>query len=83
MNSATKPLDLPSLTTDLLNCSNLKIDNTFSSTWKNMRFNTMLRQSKFSKRSGIPASDLVYLLMIWVWLKVDSMTWSNGLEQLS
>ena len=73
MNSATKPLGLPSLTTDLLNCSNLKIDNTFSSTWKNMRFNTMLRQSKFSKRSGIPASDLVYLLMIWVWLKVDSI----------
>jgi len=73
MNSATKPLGLPSLTTDLLNHSNLKIDNTFSSTWKNMRFNTMLRQSKFSKRSGIPASDLVYLLMLWVWLKVDSI----------
>jgi hypothetical protein len=33
----------------------------------------MLRQAKFSKRSGIPASDVVYLLMLWVWLKVDSV----------
>ncbi|WP_169727656.1 IS4 family transposase [Psychromonas arctica] len=73
MNSATKPLNLPSLTADLLNQKNLKIDNTFSSTWKSLRFNTMLRQAKFSKRSGIPASDVVYLLMLWVWLKVDSV----------
>jgi len=73
MNSATKPLDLPSLTADLLSQTNLKIDNTFSSTWKSLRFNTMLRQARFSKRSGIPASDVVYLLMLWVWLKVDSV----------
>lgn len=73
MNSATKPLDLPSLTADLFSQTNLKIDNTFSSTWNSLRFNTMLRQSKFSKRSGIPASDVVYLLMLWVWLKVDSV----------
>ena len=33
----------------------------------------MLRKAKFSKRSGIPASDVVYLLMLWVWLKVDSV----------
>ncbi|GAW98016.1 MULTISPECIES: IS4 family transposase [Colwellia] len=73
MNSATKPLNLPSLTADLLSQTNLKIDNTFSSTWKSLSFNAMLRQAKFSKRSGIPASDVVYLLMLWVWLKVDSV----------
>ena len=73
MNSATKPLNLPTLTADLLSQTNLKIDNTFSSTWKSLRFNTILRQAKFSKRSGIPASDVVYLLMLWVWLKVDSV----------
>ncbi|MFT5813117.1 MAG: hypothetical protein ACI9VT_000857 [Psychroserpens sp.] len=64
MNYASKPLNLPSLTTDLLSQINLKIDNTFSSTWKSLRFNTMLRQAKFSKRSGTPASDVVYLLML-------------------
>lgn len=73
MNSVTKPLDLPSLTADLLSQTNLKIDNTFSSTWKSLRFNTMLNQAKFSKRSGTPVSDVVYLLMLWVWLKVDSV----------
>jgi SRSO17 transposase len=73
MNSATKTLNLPTLTADLLSQTNLKIDNTFSSTWKTLHFNTMLRQAKFSKRSGMPASDVVYLLMLWVWLKVDSV----------
>ena len=73
MNSVTKPSDLPSLTADLLNQTNLKIDNTFSSTWKSLHFDILLRQSKFSKRSGIPAGDIVYLLMLWVWLKVDSV----------
>jgi len=73
MNSATKPLNFPLLTADLLGQTILKIDNTFSSTWKSLRFNTMLLRSKFSKRSGVPASDVVYLLMLWVWLKVDSV----------
>jgi hypothetical protein len=33
----------------------------------------MLRQAKFSKRSGTPTGDVVYLLMLWVWLKVDAV----------
>jgi len=73
MNSATKPLNLSSLTADLLSQTNLKIDNAFSTTWKSLRFNTMLHQARFSKRSGVSASDIVYLLMLWVWLKVDSV----------
>ena len=73
MNSATNTLNLPSLTADLFEQVNLKIDNTFNSTWKSIGFNIMLRQAKFSKRSGTPAGDVVYLLMLWVWLKVDSV----------
>jgi len=73
MNSAIKTLNLPSLTADLLSQTNLKIDNTFSSTWKSIGFNIMLRQAKFSKRSGTPVGDVTYLLMLWVWLKVDSV----------
>ena len=73
MNSATKPLNLPSLTTDLLTQSNLNIDNTFNSTWKSLGFKSMLHQSKFYKRSGIPVNEVVYLLMLWVWLKVNSV----------
>jgi hypothetical protein len=73
MSSATKTLNLPSLTADLLGQTNLKIDNMFSSTWKSIGFNIMLRQAKFSKRSGTPVSDVTYLLMLWVWLKVNSL----------
>ena len=73
MNSPINTLKSPSLTADLLNQANLNIDNTFNSTWKSLGFNAMLRQAKFSKRSGTPVSDVVYLLMLWVWLKVDSV----------
>ena len=73
MNSATHTLKSPSLTADFLNQANLNIDNTLNSTWKSLGFNAMLRQAKFSKRSGTPVSCVVYLLMLWVWLKVDSV----------
>jgi hypothetical protein len=73
MNSATNTLNLPSLTADLFEQANLKIDNTFNSTWKRIGFNIMLRQAKSSRRSGTPAGDVVYLLMLWVWLKVDAV----------
>jgi hypothetical protein len=33
----------------------------------------MLLQAKFSKRSGTPVGELVFLLRLWVWLKVDSV----------
>ncbi len=73
MNSATKTFNLPSLTAALLNQENLNIDNNFSSTRKSIGFNIMLRQAKFSGRSGTSVSDITYLLMLWVWLKVDSV----------
>ena len=73
MNSATNTLHLPSLTADLLDQENLNIDNVFSTTWKSIGFNIMLRQAKFSKRLGTPVSDITYLLMLWVWLKVDTV----------
>ncbi|WP_022942599.1 hypothetical protein [Psychromonas hadalis] len=71
MNSDTKAVNLPSLAANLLSQSNLNIDNVFSTTWKNLGFKAILRQAKFSKRSGTPVEDVVYLLMFWVWLKVD------------
>ncbi len=68
MNSVTKTLPLPSLTADLLKQANLNIENAFNSTWKSLGFNIMLRQANFSKRSSTPVGDVVYLLMLWVWL---------------
>ncbi len=73
MNSAIKAIDLPSLTADFLGQSTQNIDNTFSSAWKSLGFKALLLQAKFYKRSGAPASDVVYLLMLWVWLKTNSV----------
>jgi len=66
-------LSVPSLTAGLLSQKNLKIDNTFSSTWKSIGFNIMLCRANFSKRSGTPVGNITYLLMLWVWLKVGSV----------
>ncbi len=73
MDTATKTLGLPSLTADLVSQENLNIDNSLSTTWKSIGFNIMLRQAKFSKRSGTPVGDFSYLLILWAWLKVDSV----------
>jgi hypothetical protein len=73
MNSAIKTSVFPSLTADSLSRSNVNIDNTFNSAWKHLGYRSMLLQAKFHKRSGAPASDVVYLLMLWVWLKTHSV----------
>jgi hypothetical protein len=72
MNLDTIPPTLP-LTTDLLTCPGSQVDNLFSKMWKKLNFNMLLVQSGFKKRSGTPATDVVYLLMRWVLLKVDTV----------
>ena len=73
MNPATSTSILPTLTTDLLAREDIYIDNLFSKTWRRVGFNSLLNQSGFRKRSGTPASEVVYLLLLWVWLKVNSV----------
>ena len=73
MNPDTKHSLLPSLTVDLLAQSDIKIDNVFSKAWQQIGFKSLLNRCGFKKRSGTQASELVYLLMLWVWLKVDSV----------
>jgi hypothetical protein len=73
MNPAIKTSVLPSLTADYLSQSNVNIDNTFNAAWKRLGFKSMLLQAKFHKRSGAPVSDVVYLLMLWIWLKTHSV----------
>jgi len=73
MNPATFPSGLPTLTTDLLTRDDIYIDNLFNKVWQRLGFRTLLNQSGFSKRSGTPVSEIVYLLLLWVWLKVNSI----------
>jgi hypothetical protein len=48
-------------------------DNLFSTMWKRLHFDTLLSQSGFKKRTGTPVTEVVYLLLLWVWLKANSI----------
>jgi hypothetical protein len=73
MNTDTASTLLPTLTTEFLSRKDIRIDNLFSTLWKRLGFNNLLKQAGFKKRSGTPASDVVYLLLLWVWLKAGSV----------
>jgi SRSO17 transposase len=73
MNRGTTPLALPDLTADLLRDNGLLVDNLFADLWKRVGMKTLLNQAGFSKRSGTPMHELVYCLVLWVWLKAGSL----------
>jgi SRSO17 transposase len=73
MHPDTKPTALPALTADLLRDGGCLIDNLFADLWKQVGMKTRLNRAGFRKRSGTPVHELVYCLMLWVWLKVDSI----------
>jgi hypothetical protein len=73
MNSDTNHPRLPTLTSDLLTRAGIQTDNLFSTVFKRLHIDTLLSQSGFKKRSGTPVTDVVYLLLLWVWLKVNSI----------
>ena len=73
MHHGTKKIELPELTANRLRDKNCLIDNLFAELWKHMGMKARLNRIGFAKRSGTSAHELVYCLMIWVWLKVDSI----------
>jgi len=73
MNHGTKATGLPDLTADLLREDGCLIDNLFADLWHQMHMKARVNRLGFHKRSGTPANEVVYALMIWVWLKVDSV----------
>ncbi len=73
MNYGTKTIELPELTANLLRDEGCLIDNLFAELWKYMGMKARLNRIGFPRRSGTSAHELVYCLMIGVWLKVDSI----------
>ena len=73
MNNDTKFQNLPSLIGDLFNQHGLQIDNLFATLWTKIHIATLLHRSGFHKRSGIEVTQVVYLLLLWVWLKTESI----------
>jgi SRSO17 transposase len=73
MNRATKITELPALTVDFLNAKGVLIDNIFASLWRETGMKTLLSRAGFNKRSGTPMYEVIYGLMLWIWLKKDSI----------
>ena len=73
MNRATKIIELPALTVDLLKANGVLIDNVFASLWQEVGMRTILSRAGFNKRSGTPMSDVMFSLMLWLWLQKESI----------
>ena len=73
MNRATKIIELPALTVDLLKANGVLIDNVFASLWREIGMKTVLSRAGFKKRSGTPMSDVIFGLLLWLWLKKESI----------
>jgi SRSO17 transposase len=73
MNRATKIIELPALTVDLLKANGVLIDNIFASLWRDIGMKTVLNRAGFNKRSGTSMSDVMFSLMLWLWLQKESI----------
>ena len=73
MNRATKMIELPALTVDLLKANGVLIDNVFASLWREIGMKTVLSRAGFNKRSGTSMSDVIFSLMLWLWLTKESI----------
>ena len=73
MNRATKIIELPALTVDLLKANGVLIDNVFAELWREISMKTIISRAGFNKRSGTPMSEVIFGLMLWLWLKKDSI----------
>ena len=73
MHRATKLPELPALTRDFLQQSGLLLDNVFASLWQQVGMKTLLSRAGFKKRSGAPIHQVIYVLVLWVWLAKASI----------
>ncbi|MCF6299328.1 MAG: hypothetical protein L3J01_05560 [Thiomicrorhabdus sp.] len=74
MNSDTKRRLFPSLIDDVLNHPGHCVDNVFARLWKSLNLNSLIQRSGFKKRSGVPVVDSVFLLILWKWINVSSIS---------
>jgi hypothetical protein len=74
MNNATKHDLLPPLVADLLSDPVTYIDKVFAGGWKRLRVNSLISKVGLSKRTGTQASQVLYLLLIWRWLNVSTIS---------
>jgi hypothetical protein len=66
-------IELPALSIDLLNVNGVLIDNVFASLWRDIGMKTILNRAGFNKRSGTSMNDVIFSLMLRLWLQKDSI----------
>jgi hypothetical protein len=64
---------LPPLISVVITNSKHYIDNLFADTWKQLKLNSPIRGTGFTKRSGIEVKEAVFVLLIWKWLNMSSI----------
>jgi len=73
MNRATKIIELSALTVDLLKANGVLIDNVFANLWREIGMKTILSRAGFTKRSGTPMTEVIFSLVLWLWLQKESI----------
>ena len=73
MNRDTKATVLPALTIDLLTEEGFSVENVFTDLWRRIGVKTILNRSGFTKRSGASIHKVVYVLLLWLWLRKGSI----------
>ena len=74
MKNDTITDSLPPFVSDILTGQKHYIDNIFADTWKKLKFNTLIKGAGFTKRSGIEVTEVVFILLIWKWLNMSSIS---------
>lgn len=68
MKTPTSQASLPSLTATFLSDTQTLADNLFADLWRRLGLSALLTKLGFHKRSGLAAPQIVYLLLMWVWV---------------
>lgn len=73
MNNGTDNRIFPSLVDDVLGHPGHYVDNIFAIAWKGLNLNKLIEKAGFKKRTGVPVTEAIFLLMLWKWINVSSI----------
>jgi len=74
LNNDTNKHLIPNLIEGVLSDPGQHVDNIFSAVWKNLNVNKLIEQSGFKKRTGLAITESVFLLVLWKWVNVPSIS---------
>ncbi len=73
MNDDTEKPEIPGIVSDLLTDNTAQPDTLVADLWNELQFGQLIKRVGFKKRNGLPMTQVIYLLMIWVWVQADSI----------